>query len=268
MALRAMDLYDAYDKNMLPKEEGYIVSAFFNNDSPYSVIEVVSYAEVKSFHADKNSMTFQSDGKKIYILVEPSTYSQKSIEPYLRPSKYQIPMRFSDLNIHTCKNQYKIMYNKEAVNVLTSFTILKPFGGNYSFILFPVPEIKQSLSILFEKTFYKEANIPLADAKNVSEEIAELVVTKLCFPNKKKDGTPLETLNSKKLNATEAAETKKTAKKTTKTTSAKAAESKKTADKKTAKKTTKTTTSKKTVDEDKTIIDTSVKKTRSGRSKK
>lgn len=250
MALRAMDLYDAYDKNMLPKEEGYIVSAFFNNDSPYSVIEVVSYAEVKSFHADKNSMTFQSDGKKIYILVEPSTYSQKSIEPYLRPSKYQIPMRFSDLNIHTCKNQYKIMYNKEAVNVLTSFTILKPFGGNYSFILFPVPEIKQSLSILFEKTFYKEANIPLADAKNVSEEIAELVVTKLCFPNKKKDGTPLETLNSKKLNATEAAETKKTAAK------------------KTAKKTTKTTTSKKTVDEDKTIIDTSVKKTRSGRSKK
>ena len=57
MALRAMDLYDAYDKNMLPKEEGYIVSAFFNNDSPYSVIEVVSYAEVKSFHADKNSQT-------------------------------------------------------------------------------------------------------------------------------------------------------------------------------------------------------------------
>lgn len=199
MAERAMDLYDAYDKNKLPKDEGYVVSGFFMTDTPYSIIEVVSYAEVKSFYASKESITFQSDGKKIYILVEPSSYNQKSQEPYVRPSRYQIPMRFNDLNIHTCKNQYKIMYNKEPVNVMTSFTILKPTGMNYSFILFPVEDIQKSLEILFEKTFHNESNVPLSDAKKVAVDLAKMVVEKLTFPNKKKGGEALETVNKKSI---------------------------------------------------------------------
>lgn len=199
MALRAMDLYDAYDKNMLPKDEGYVVSGFYMTDSPYTIIEVVSYAEVKNFHASKDSLTFQADGKKIYIMVEPSSYNQKSTEPYLRPSKYQIPMRFNALNIHTCKNQYKIMYNKEPLQVMTSFTILKPMGQNFSFIVFSSDETKHALSVLLERVFNKEAAVPHNDATKVADDISNMIISKLCFPNKKRNGEPLETTNKEKV---------------------------------------------------------------------
>ena len=201
MDLRAMNLYDAYEKNMLPKSDGYIISGFFMRDTPYSVIEVVSYDEVKNFYANNESITFQSDGKKIYILVEPSSYTLKGTEPYCRPTGYQIPMRFRELNIHTCKNQYKIMYSKEPLNILTSFTVLKPTGLNYSFIVFPGEDVETSLQILFEKTFNTEACVPLADAKKVSIDIAKMIVKTMAFKNKKHFDK--ETLNSAPLKGSE-----------------------------------------------------------------
>lgn len=186
MALRAMELYDAYEKNMLPKDEGYVVSAFYLPDSPYSILEVISYSEVKNFFAAGDSLTFQSNGKKLYILVEPSSYNHKSQEPYVRPSKYQIPLRFNDLNIYTCKNQYKIMYNKEPQMVMTSFTVTKPSGNNFSLIVFQQDGIQDVLTNLFQTALHNESNVPMSDSKKVGEALASMIVEKLAWLNKKK----------------------------------------------------------------------------------
>ncbi len=292
MALRAMELYEAYEKNMLPKDEGYVISAFYLSDSPYSILEVISYSEVKNFFASNDSLTFQSNGKKIYILVEPSSYNHKSQEPYVRPSKHQIPLRFNDLNIYTCKNQYKVMYNKEPQMVMTSFTVLKPSGNNFSLIVFQQDDIKQTLSRLFQSALHNESNVPMNDSKVIGEDLAEMIVTQLCWPNKKtakktkskekKDDSKEEkTTSSKKSTAKKSTSAKKTdskassAKKTTakstaekKTSTAKkssakseakstktASSTKKTTAKKdsTAKTTAKKSTSKKT-DDDKTVV--------------
>jgi len=184
MDVKAMDLYEAYKQNMLPKDEGYVISGFFMNDTPYTILEIISYSEVKNFYSSGDSITFQSNGKKIYILVEPTTYTMKAQEPYVRPSKFQIPLRFHDLEIYTCRNQYKIMYSKEPQMVMTSFTILKPSGLNFSFIVFAKPGIQDTLSSLLQKTFNQNANIPLADSKKVSDTLADKVVKELSWPNK------------------------------------------------------------------------------------
>ena len=207
MALRAMELYEAYEKNMLPKDEGYVVSAFYLPDSPYSILEVISYSEVKNFFASNDSLTFQSNGKKIYILVEPSSYNHKSQEPYVRPSKYQIPLRFNDLNIYTCKNQYKVMYNKEPQMMMTSFTVLKPTGHNFSLIVFQQDDIQQTLARLFQSALHNESNVPMNDSKVISEDLAQMIVTKLCWPNKK------TAKKAKKSSETSAKEEKKSSKK-------------------------------------------------------
>ncbi|MBP7479612.1 MAG: hypothetical protein KA785_04125, partial [Spirochaetaceae bacterium] len=188
MGEKAMDLYEAYKANKLPKDEGYVVSGFFMNDTPYTILEIISYSEVKNFYASGDSITFQSNGKKIYILVEPTTYTQKAQEPYVRPSKFQIPLRFNDLEIYTCRNQYKIMYSKEPQMVMTSFTILKPSGLNFSFIVFAKDGIQQTLTALLQKTFNQNANVPLADSKKVSEDLAEKVLKELSWPNKEGAG--------------------------------------------------------------------------------
>lgn len=302
MALRAMELYEAYEKNMLPKEEGYVVSAFYLPDSPYSILEVISYSEVKNFFASTDSLTFQSNGKKIYILVEPSSYNHKSQEPYVRPSKYQIPLRFNDLNIYTCKNQYKVMYNKEPQMMMTSFTVLKPTGHNFSLIVFQQDDVQQTLAKLFQSALRNESNVPMADSKKIGDDLAEMIVTKLCWPNKKaakkskskektedtkakketaskkkatskKEATTDKKASTKKTTSTKKADSSKketTAKKSTekKASSTKSTTTKKSADKKTttakstAKSTKSTSKSKKTTDDDKTVVATKKKTTK------
>ena len=256
MALRAMELYEAYEKNMLPKDEGYVISAFYLPDTPYSILEVISYSEVKNFFASNDSLTFQSNGKKIYILVEPSSYNHKSQEPYVRPSKYQIPLRFNDLNIYTCKNQYKVMYNKEPQMVMTSFTVLKPSGNNFSLIVFQQDDIQQTLSRLFQSALHNESNVPMNDSKVIGEDLAEMIVSKLCWPNKKTNkkakksvektsAKEEKTTSSKKTDSKSTAKAKTTEKKSSsaKKTEAKTSSSKKTTAKATAEK--KTSTAKK-----------------------
>ena len=286
MALRAMELYEAYEKNMLPREEGYVISAFYLPDSPYSILEVISYSEVKNFFASNDSLTFQSNGKKIYILVEPSSYNHKSQEPYVRPSKYQIPLRFNDLNIYTCKNQYKVMYNKEPQMMMTSFTVLKPTGHNFSLIVFQQDDVQQTLAKLFQSALRNESNVPMADSKKIGDDLAEMIVTKLCWPNKKstkkakskdKAESTKETKTDKKATAKKTTSTKKadsTKKETTakKASSAKVSTTKKTADTKTAKtstkkstdkKETKTATAKKSADKKATTTKATAKSTKS-----
>lgn len=172
MPVKALDLFDAYSKNMLPKENGYIVSSFFSPNSAYSRYEVVSYNNVKGIFPADNGLTFQSDGKKLHILVEPMGYAKKSEEPYVRSSAEQIPHRFSELELHTAKNQTKIYWGKKSVMSYTSFTILKPTGVNFSFVFFMLPDMYDSLSLFFEKTFNKEAGVPLADAKKVAKLVS------------------------------------------------------------------------------------------------
>lgn len=255
-----MELYEAYEKNMLPKDEGYVVSAFYLPDSPYSILEIISYSEVKNFFASTDSLTFQSNGKKIYILVEPSSYNHKSQEPYVRPSKYQIPLRFNDLNIYTCKNQYKVMYNKEPQMMMTSFTVLKPTGHNFSLIVFQQDDIQKTLAKLFQSALHNESNVPLNDSKVISEDLAEMIVTKLCWPNKKtakkankssETSAKEEKTSSTKKSTAKKADTKSTSKAKTaekKSTSAKKTDSKASSSKKTTAKSTaekKTSTAKK-----------------------
>ena len=79
MPIRALDLFQAYSSNSLPKDGGFIVSSFLKETSSYSRYEVIAYSAVKNLYLSAEGLTLQSDGNKIYILVEPSNYAL----PYL-----------------------------------------------------------------------------------------------------------------------------------------------------------------------------------------
>jgi hypothetical protein len=179
MPVKAMDLFDAYAKNALPKEQGYIVTSFFSSNTVYSRYEIVSYANVKSIYPNEEGLTFQTDGKKLYVLIEPPNYPNKGMEPYVRSTIEKIPLRFAELDSHTCKNQTRIYWAKDAVISYGSFTIARPEGINFSFCFYQLPDVIQSLQLFFEKTFNKEASVPLADSKKVAAAVAENIKTKM-----------------------------------------------------------------------------------------
>ncbi len=182
MALKAMDLFEAYTQNQMPLDEGYIVSSFFKSDSSYSIYEIVSYSAVKDIYAAGNGITFQTNGKKVYVLVEPPTYPQKMIEPYCRPQDFLVPLRFSEANIITAKNQSRIMFNKEPQQAISAFTVVRPEGMNFAFLFYSRPDVFQSMELFFSKTLHQEAGINQIDAAKAAKAIAELCSKTLTWP--------------------------------------------------------------------------------------
>jgi len=185
MPVKAMDLFDAYQKSALPKDHGYLVSSFFSTQLAYSRYEIVSYSNVKSIYPSEEGLTFQTDGKKLYVLVEPPNYHQKGQEPYVRPMAEQIPHRFNELDLYTCKNQFKAYMGKEPVMSYGSFTVMRPTGMNFSFVFYALPDLEESLDLFFQKTFNKEAGMPLADAKKMAKKIAATITASMGWEGEK-----------------------------------------------------------------------------------
>ncbi|MDR2631425.1 MAG: hypothetical protein LBC60_10920 [Spirochaetaceae bacterium] len=181
MAVKAMDLFDAYRQDQLPKDEGYVISSFFNSNSAYSIYEIVSYSGVKSIYLNDAGLTFQTNGKKMHVLIEPASYPNKAIEPYVRSHTEQIPLRFSELEQITAKNQSKIMIAKQPIDSFSSFTILKPTGVNFALVFYNRPDLFATLQMFFEKTFNREAGIPQADAKKSAKRVADIVQATMSF---------------------------------------------------------------------------------------
>ena len=181
MAVKAMDLFEAYAENKLPKDKAYIVSSFINGNTGYSIYEIISYSGVKAIYVEGEGLTFQSQGKKLYLLVEPASYPQKGTEPYLRDKDEQIPLRFKEVDIVTTKNQIKIMIGKKPNEALTSFTVEKPEGLNISFVFYDLEDIYDTLAKFFEQSFNKDAGVPQADAKKAAQQIIATVENTMAF---------------------------------------------------------------------------------------
>jgi hypothetical protein len=181
MASKAIDLFEAYGQDKLPRDEAFIVSSFFSPNTTYSKYEIVSYSGVKAIFLTDEGLTFQSNGKKIHVLIEPPTYASKPIEPYLRISEEQIPLRFSELDIYTTKNQSKIMISRNAVMSYSSFTVMRPSGINFALLFYRIPDVFDTMKIFFEKTFNKEAAVPQHDAQKVAKIVVDLASTQLVW---------------------------------------------------------------------------------------
>ena len=181
MAIKAMDLFDAYNSEKLPKDQAYIVSSFINGNTGYSIYEVISYSGVKAIYPEGSGLTFQSSGKKMHILIEPASYPNKAIEPYLRDKVDQIPLRFKELSVLTTKNQIKIYYAKKPIESLSSFTVAKPTGLNISFLFYELPDLYETLAKFFEQTFNKDAGVPQVDAKKAAKETINIVEKQMAF---------------------------------------------------------------------------------------
>jgi hypothetical protein len=173
MKAKVLDLFKAYADGLLPSEGGYVVSSFLDENTPYSRYEVVAYSGVKSIVLTSEGLVFQTDGNKLFVLAEPPSYPQKHTEPFRRSAKEHIPHRFAELDILATRNQTKVMVSKIPVLTYGSFTVLKPTGNNFAYVLYNLPDVLQSLEKLFAATLNKEAAVPKSEAEKASKLVIE-----------------------------------------------------------------------------------------------
>jgi hypothetical protein len=181
IGIRVMDLFDAYAQDKLPRDHGYIVSAFFSMNSAYSIYEVVSYSGVKEIRLGTGGLEFVTGGKKLFVLVEPASYPLKYQEPVSRKEGELIPKRFSELEKITDRKQNSIYVAKEPNDTFGSFTILKPTGDNFARVLYNLSDVYETLRELFEKSFNQEAGIPQGDARIAATLVSRMVETTMSF---------------------------------------------------------------------------------------
>lgn len=168
---KALDLFQAYTEGKLAQDSGYIVSSFFHETSAYAIYEVVAFAGVKNIFLSEDGLTFQTDGNKLFVLVEPSNYAKKHIDPVSRVRDESVPHRFTEMDIFTAKNQTKVMVSKEPIMTYSSFTILRPTGINFSLFFFNRPDVLESLNFFFVQTLNREAGVPKRDSDKAAPHI-------------------------------------------------------------------------------------------------
>ena len=168
------ELFKAYYNSELPFEGGYIFTSLFDANSTYSRYEITAYNNVKDIYPANGSLTFQADGKKLFILVEPASYAKKYTEPTLRENDYKIPYRFSEVHTITSRRQDRIMIGKEPVVTYTSFTVLKPTGDNFAFIFFDTDDLVKAAHTFFIDSLWKDANVPKIDAEKAAGVIRDI----------------------------------------------------------------------------------------------
>ncbi len=168
------DLFSAYRNNELPFQGGYIVSSFFDDTSAYTRYEVTSYNNVKDIYNGEEGLTFQADGKKIFVLMEPANYPNKHIEPAYRDAAHTAPYRFKEMEILTTGRQDKVMFGLEPVMTYTSFTILKTRGHNFSYIFYQADDLASAFKGFIEESLWKDCRVPKHDAERAAAKITAL----------------------------------------------------------------------------------------------
>lgn len=166
------ELFGAYNASELPTDGGYIVSSFFDETSTYTKYEITSYNNVKDIYITEDGITFQADGKRVFVLVEPANYASKHIEPTYRDAFHKAPYRFKEVDTITSKREDRIMIGKDPVETYGSFTILKTFGNNFSYIFYKTDDLMSAVEDFFSKSLWQDARVPKRDAEAAARKIA------------------------------------------------------------------------------------------------
>jgi hypothetical protein len=132
-----IELFKGLSEGLIPfEEEGYIIVTRFDKKSPYTLMELISFKNVKNIQPTTTGVTFHSDGFKTYLIYEPNNYQYRFQEPYLREGAFQAPMRFNETIIIDLPKRDRIILSKEPYTSYGSFTVERPEEGNFVYYIY------------------------------------------------------------------------------------------------------------------------------------
>jgi hypothetical protein len=166
-------LFDAYNTNTLPQDQGLIITSAFRDNSAYTIYEITAYSKVKELSRNDSELRFSCESaKKIYVLVEPFDYFFKYImDPSDRSLSDSIPYRKHELEVFTTVNETQIMVAKATRDTDPSFAVPKPHTGDIAVVFSKTPDVFKTIAAFFKETLIRDLNIPQVEAEKASEMI-------------------------------------------------------------------------------------------------
>ena len=188
---RAIYFEEAYQKGILSQiTEGYIFSLSTPDSTDVErkmdpiLLQMVSYAGLKSIIPLGTGVKFQAQGKRMYCMLEPSSFSNKHVEPISRQHNTTacIPYRFDECEIFFTKDaKYRILIPKKSHETFDSFVIDFPEKGDICVLYYifdkdnvnnvVIPFIEENITFILK--WY--LNITNSDAQNVANKFMNIV---------------------------------------------------------------------------------------------
>lgn len=168
----ALHLFDAFQKNKLPKYGGYIVCVRFVDDRGYAVIEIIGYENLQDIYPDGDTLIFKSVGCKLFAIAEPAGYLLKSVEPVNRPNDQMIPYRFSELARITTKRFQNVFIGRKPVFMPTSFSVFKPAGDDLVVLFYDQADVYANIQDFLIMILRDRIRLPAIDSRKAAEIIA------------------------------------------------------------------------------------------------
>ena len=152
---------------------GLVISTRFHNTSNYAIFETVAFDKIKNIvYGGGDTVTFQSDGYRIFMVYEPRTYPRSFQEPYLREPDQAIPLRWNELSIVELPNRNRILISKEPYISYGSFTIEQPVDGNFAFYIFDHggDSMEQNATTFVDRVLKEDFEVPTKTRAAVLEK--------------------------------------------------------------------------------------------------
>jgi hypothetical protein len=172
---KATSLLKAYLSETIPPNGGFIITAFFQGGSAYSIYEITAYSNVKDIYRSPEGIVFKTDGNRTHLLVEPAIYSKKHMEPVHREEGLSIPYRFSELTIISGAKSEKIMVPHEPMMLHSSFTILEKKQDYFSFIFHPTKDVYIAIKKFVADSLYNDCSLTKENALDASTKLLETI---------------------------------------------------------------------------------------------
>ena len=162
---KALTLEKAYMTEQIPSTGAFLISASFPDETPYAIYEITAYRSVKDIFKTADGVIFKTDGNRTYILIEPSSYAKKYIEPVNRETDRMIPYRFDEMTVHTGHRSEKIMVPLEPSFLYATFTVVDRGRDSYSYVFFPTPDVYVAMKSFLADSLYNDCDLGKGDAK-------------------------------------------------------------------------------------------------------
>lgn len=173
MAKKWIELFEGLNQGAIPFDgEGYIVLANFDADSSnYTVIELIGFKNVKNIVRSGDTVTFQSDGHKVFIAYEPLNYMFKFQEPYLREGMHQFPHRFNECKIIELAKRDRIFVSEKPYMSFGSFNVEQPEEGNFVYYLYNFPTVDDHIMQFIDSILVEDLKISKTVMPQVNQYI-------------------------------------------------------------------------------------------------
>jgi hypothetical protein len=187
---KAMFFEDAFKQGVLAKiTSGYILSLtspdlddIDKKNDPF-LFEMISYSGVKAVTPVESGVKFQAQGRKMFCMIEPTTYNEKYVEPTYRSTNGTgfMPFRFAECDSFLTKDsKYTVRIPCVPHNCFDSFTVSFPAKGDLCILYFIFDQdIKGKVLPFIEENFMtilkKSVNLRDIDSNNVAKKFAEVI---------------------------------------------------------------------------------------------